>query len=255
MSIFERHSKLNNYEFCARWVADQAPADKSDFRVLDYGCGGGEIVGLLHDRKIDAYGCDVFYEGGSLFHALDKALLDESFFKVMEGGIIPFPDRHFDVIVNNQVIEHVEDLDIVLAEMRRVLKPGGMVLSLFPDRGVWRENHCGIPFLHWFPKHSRPRVYYAAGLCRIGMGYFKAARKPMDWSVNMCHWLDQWTHYRSWREIAPAYKRYFKSLENIEADYMAQRLGMVHPMAKLPRAWRRLLINKLAGRVFVAHAG
>lgn len=71
----------------------------------------------------------------------------------------------------------------------------------------------------------------------------------------MCHWLDQWTHYRSWREIAPAYKRYFKSLENIEADYMAQRLGTVHPMAKLPRAWRRLLINKLAGRVFVAHAG
>ena len=37
---------------------------------------------------------------------------------------------------------------IVLAKISRVLKPGGMVLSLFPDKGVWREGHCGIPFLH-----------------------------------------------------------------------------------------------------------
>lgn len=257
MSIFKRHSKLNNYEFCARWVAARLPADKGtaeNFRVLDYGCGGGDIVTFLHARNIDAYGCDVFYEGGNLYHALDKKLLDESFFKVMDGHTIPFPDRHFDVIVNNQVIEHVENLDIVLAEMKRVLKPGGMVLSLFPDKGVWRENHCGIPFLHRFPKGGRLRVYYAAFLCQLGMGYFKGATRPMIWSVNMCKWLDQWTHYRPWPEIARAYRRYFDNLECIEADYFAQRLGASHVLAKLPRALRRLLTVKLAGRVFVARS-
>ncbi len=256
MSVFKRHSKLNNYEFCAQWVAERVPADKTtaeNFRVLDYGCGG-EIVTLLHEHKIDAYGCDVFYEGGSLYHALDKKLLDESFFKAMEGNIIPFPDQYFDIVVNNQVIEHVANLDIVLAEMKRVLKPGGMVLSLFPDKGVWRENHCGIPFLHWFPKNSRPRVYYTAWLCKLGMGYFKGAANPMDWSANMCKWLDQWMHYRPWHTIAHAYRHHFNRLEYIEAEYFALRIGPDHAVAKAPRGLRRLLINKLAGRVFVAHA-
>jgi 2-polyprenyl-3-methyl-5-hydroxy-6-metoxy-1,4-benzoquinol methylase len=42
------------------------------------------------------------------------------------------------------VLEHVEDFDVVLRAMNRVLKPGGMVLSIFPDRSVWRQGHAGI---------------------------------------------------------------------------------------------------------------
>jgi len=44
---------------------------------------------------------------------------------------------------HQQVLEHATDLDVVVHEIARVLKPGGSCLSLFPDKGVWREGHCG----------------------------------------------------------------------------------------------------------------
>ena len=35
------------------------------------------------------------------------------------------------------------------SKIHRVLKPGGTLLSLSPDKSVWHEGHCGVPFLHW----------------------------------------------------------------------------------------------------------
>ena len=54
---------MNNYEFCARWILDQEHGNA--FRVLDYGCGSGQIVEQLKKRSAEASGCDVFYQGGS----------------------------------------------------------------------------------------------------------------------------------------------------------------------------------------------
>ena len=51
---------------------NSAPGGFSDqehgnaFRVLDYGFGSGRIVGQLKKRNVEASGCDVFYQGGSL---------------------------------------------------------------------------------------------------------------------------------------------------------------------------------------------
>src|ERR1019366_9228148 len=67
-----------------------------------------------------------------------------------------FADCYFDLVVNNQVLEHVDDLDGVLREIHRVVKPGGQVLSIFPSRDVFREGHIGIPFAHWFPGPPGP---------------------------------------------------------------------------------------------------
>jgi len=94
-------------------------------------------------------------------------------------------------VIDNQVMEHVRDLDGVLGEIQRVLKPGGMVLNLFPDRSVWREGHCGIPFLHRFGKKSRLRVRYAAACRGLGLGYHKGEKSVMGWSEDFCRWLDE----------------------------------------------------------------
>ena len=132
---------MNNYQFCAQWVLDQGI--EGDGRVLDYGCGVGKIVSEMHIRNINAFGCDVFYDGGRFSHDLP----DGEIIRKMEGGTIPFTTSSFDIVINNQVMEHVEDLNGTLAEIYRVLKPGGLIISLFPDKGVYREGHCGIPFL------------------------------------------------------------------------------------------------------------
>ena len=240
---------MNNYEYCAQWVCRTAAG--LPVTVLDYGCGAGETIRELENRDVQAFGCDVFYEGGDYSHDVPKEWLGTRIRRI-EGGRIPYPDAHFDLIVNNQVMEHVEDLDGVLREMHRVLKPGGKVLSIFPDRGVWREGHCGIPLLHRFPKRSAARVYYAALLRILGFGRFTENKTIMRWSRDFCEWLDEWTFYRPYPELAANFAAYFSRLEHLESDWLVTRLG---PRARFvswcPAPLQRLVVSKLSGRVFV----
>lgn len=240
---------MNNYEFCATYIKNNAT--NKAIRVLDYGCGAGHIVIKLREIGVDAKGCDVFYEGGD-YSAQVPSELFGSIIKPMEDGIIPFPDESVDFVVNNQVLEHVENIDFVLGEISRVLKPNGQVLSLFPDKSVWREGHCGIPFLHWFPKGSQARIYYAALLRTIGLGHHKGKKSIWQWSQNFCEWLDQWTWYRSNAEIHAAFNKHFISLTNIEDIWLGYRLEKRFVLlAWLPKWVMQLLVRKLGGQVFV----
>jgi SAM-dependent methyltransferase len=240
---------LTNYEYCAEWVRESAAGAR--VVVLDYGCGAGEIVRELAERDIESFGCDVFYEGGDYSPEVPKEWLDTRILRI-EGGRIPFPSEHFDFIVDNQVMEHVDDYDAVLSEMSRVLKPGGKVLSLFPDEAVWREGHCGIPFLHRFPKGSRARVYYAALLRAAGLGHNKQNKSVMRWSADFCEWLDRWTFYKPYSELARKFETYLSPPSHIEEHWLASRLGSrAWLVAWCPVAARRFLVSKLAGRVFV----
>ena len=242
---------MNNYEFCAYWILDQEP--ESSARVLDFGCGAGQIVKELRNRNINAFGCDVFYEGGDYSKSIDSKLLEDGVIRRMDNNIIPFDRDFFDFVVNNQVMEHVEDLDLTLAEVQRVLKPGGVVLSLFPNKGVWREGHCGIPFLHWFPKKSRFRIYYAASFSALGFGHFKDERSVMRWSQDFCEWLDKWTYYRTREEIHSSYRGQFIDIKHIEAYWLQQRLRRrKYFVAWLPASAQRAIVEKLAGMVIVA---
>jgi SAM-dependent methyltransferase len=146
----------------------------------------------------------------------------------------------------------VEDLGPVLAEIHRVLKPGGVVLSLFPDKGVWREPHCGIPFLHWFPKGSRWRYYYAFFMRTIGLGSHKNQRTRTFWSEHFCEYLDKWTHYRTRTEIENLYDRHFREIHYLENRYFMKRLENRPMVTFIPPAIRRFIVRKHAGVVFTA---
>jgi len=237
---------MDNYEFCASWARQHGN------RVLDYGCGAGQIVQRMREKGIDAIGCDVFY-GGNFERSLEGIAENvRPFVRQMQNGLIPFDDASFDVVVTNQVLEHVSDLDLSLREIARVLKPGGQLLALFPDRTVWREGHCGIPFLHWFEKGSHMRVYYAAVLRALGAGYNKQDFPGvMNWARSFCDWLDRWTHYRSPEQIDATFSTYFARIERIEPQWLAARLQRL-PVRSLPAALSRFVACRLAGRVMVA---
>lgn len=242
---------MDNYEFCAQWILDQEHGQSA--RVLDYGCGAGEIIKKLRQRDVSAFGCDVFYEGGDYSTSIDPIFLDSDIIRRMEGNTIPYDSASFDFVINNQVMEHVENLDSVLAEIHRVLKPGGMVLNLFPDKGVWREGHCGIPFLHWFPKGSSPRVHYAAACRFLGLGHHKGNKSVMHWSQDFCEWLDRWTYYRTRQEIDSVYNKYFCDVRHIEDYWLQLRLDRKKiVVAWLPASTQQLVVRKLGGLVFVA---
>ena len=240
----------DNYEFCVTWV--NLVRGPSEVRLLDYGCGAAQLVNMLRQNpRNDAYGCDMF-ESGNRFEQVPSCLTESGVVRRMKGNTIPFPSVSFDLVINNQVMEHVADLETALMEIHRVLKPGGIVLSLFPDKGVWREGHCGVPFLHWFRKGTSARIYYAAVWRLAGFGYHKADKTVMDWCNDFCHYLDEQTFYRRRDEIGSSYREYFFDLKHIEDCWVRMRLGsrLRFLAALLPSSLQKLIVTKLAGMVF-----
>lgn len=216
----------------ARRCAETRPG----LRVLDFGCGAGQLVDAARAAGLDMVGADVFYGGSEARAEAQRAgRLGATVHEICEGRL-PFADGHFGLVVNNQVLEHVEDLDAALDEVARVLAPGGVLLSLFPSRDVWREGHIGIPFAHRWPRNSRLRFGYTLALRRLGLGTWKQqAPTCRAWTRDKLGWLDAYTHYRPRREIFAAFARRFQN-ELIEPDYIRYRLranARLSPLARL----------------------
>jgi 2-polyprenyl-6-hydroxyphenyl methylase/3-demethylubiquinone-9 3-methyltransferase len=96
-------------------------------RVLDLGCGRGELTGALRARGARAFGIEVderFVESGKILDVLFQDELPVLSTVDREGRSI-FPSEFFDLVISDQVLEHVADLEAVTAEVARVLKPGG----------------------------------------------------------------------------------------------------------------------------------
>lgn len=231
---------MDNYEFCARYAVDSRA-----HKVLDFGCGDGRLVKLLGSAGLDAFGCDPFYEGGN-FDQIPEPIRRK--IAKMDDGKIPFPDGSFDLVVSNQVMEHVSDLDLAVSEIARVLRPGGKCLSLFPHLETWREGHCNVPFLHWFPKESPLRIRYAKAFYAIG--YFTEDKERGEWAEHICSWIDRWCYYRTRKTIAETFSKHLSSPVHIESDWMLKRSSAT----RFAPAWlRRVAADKFAGLVFLTY--
>lgn len=243
-----------------RYVVDLAARHAAPgARLLDYGCGAGEVVSLALDAGFDASGVEEFYEGGSSYEALQSGP-EEIRRRVhsLQNGVIPFDDDAFDIVVSNQVFEHIEDFTLPLREIDRVLKPGGCFINLFPTREVWREGHIGLPFAHRFPPDSRLRYFYARALRTLGFGYHKKDFSVAQWTERYLDWIDKWTWYKPYAEVVELFSKHFEARE-AGADYLRYRLAahprlkMLAPLARLAvfTALLEYLCARLSGRVFI----
>jgi len=94
-------------------------------RLLDVGCGLGHLLSGVdprwerHGIEISAYAAEKAEEYGTIFHG-----------DLMSAG---YPDAFFDVVTLYHVIEHMEDPESELREIRRVLKPGGWLIAGTPN--------------------------------------------------------------------------------------------------------------------------
>jgi SAM-dependent methyltransferase len=206
-------------DFAKRYAASRPGA-----RILDFGCGAGRLVQAGLSLGLDISGADVFYAGSNArAEAAASGLLGAAVHEIHHGRL-PFAGATFDLVVNNQVMEHVEDLDAVLTEIHRVLKPGGAALSLFPSKDVFREGHIGIPFSHWMRPGSRFRLLYTWTLRSLGLGTWKDQSPTCrQWAIDKLAWIDAHTRYRPRRQITAAFRRLF-TIEFIESDYIRYRL-------------------------------
>ena len=96
--------------------------------VLDLGCGGGFMAEALARRGASVIGVDPSDAAiaAAAAHAGAEALAID--YRVGTGEAIPLPDNGADCVVCVDVLEHVADLEAVLDEIARILKPGGLFL-------------------------------------------------------------------------------------------------------------------------------
>jgi len=94
-------------------------------RVLDVGCGSSRIIQDLPE----AIGLDLLLPKLRFLRDCHPRLVQASVFA------LPFPTAAFDIVICSEVIEHVPDRPEVLAELTRVLRPGGTLILGTPDYG------------------------------------------------------------------------------------------------------------------------
>lgn len=116
-------------------------------RILDVGCREGTILASLTARFPLNIGIDTDHDAiqtGREMYKLPK-------FLVGDGEQMPFPKGCFDIIICAQVYEHSQDVNLLIADIYRTLKPGGAVFFSGPNRLALMEGHYHLPLLSWLP--------------------------------------------------------------------------------------------------------
>lgn len=97
-------------------------------RLLDFACAAGHFFELAGQRGWDAHGADI---GEWTREAAEARGLKNLHVGYLQD--LGFPDHHFDVIHAAQVFEHLEHPGKLLAELRRILRPGGLLYVDVPN--------------------------------------------------------------------------------------------------------------------------
>lgn len=130
----------NNYlnygrHIIRKWIEKFSSGKNIKYKVLDVGCGGG--YDLLNIKKTlgeqnsqaDLYGVEIYeeYIKKSEGQGIQVSSLN------IETDSLPYEDGYFDIIVVNQVLEHVKEFFWIIGEINRVLKKGGLLIIGVPN--------------------------------------------------------------------------------------------------------------------------
>jgi ubiquinone/menaquinone biosynthesis C-methylase UbiE len=145
-------------------IADRLAADRAG-HVLDWGCGAGQMTALLRQRGLEVTAFDY---RGELSEPTMQPLPhypEVSAHLSPEPVALPFETASFDAVLSCGVLEHVQDPDGSLDELKRVLKPGGTIyVYKLPNRHSYLEaiarvaSRLGAP-LYFHGKMPDDRLY------------------------------------------------------------------------------------------------
>ena len=170
--------------------------------LVDVGCGNGAQTLRLADCAQRVTGVDV--DAGFVAEFRDAAaargLADRCEGLVAAGDAVPLPDGCADAVTCFTVLEHVPDERATLAEIRRLLRPGGRLVLTVPNRWWLFETHGAdlpllpwnrVPLVSWWPRRlhdrwARARIYRRRDIVRlVGEAGFRVTTSlrmtaPMD---------------------------------------------------------------------------
>ena len=178
----------------------------SGARLLDVGCGRGEFLEGFSILGVDAVGVDQG-DGSSFFSDAHYVSAD-----ISQG--LPFPDNTFDFVFNKSVLEHFYFPENLVLEMRRVLKEGGVVISMTPS---WVHNQPGffVDFTHRTPftLESIVDIHRIAGFESVQAEYF--TQLPTVWHAKYLRILTFLVRY-----LAPRYLSRFSKVVRFSKELM-----------------------------------
>ena len=110
----------------AELTARLPAATGAGLRVLDLGCGAGDSIDLFRRLAPGVKWSGVDIEGSAEVQERTRGDAD---FHTFDGERLPFGDAEFDLVWCKQVLEHVENPRALLADVARVLRPGGALIG------------------------------------------------------------------------------------------------------------------------------
>ncbi|MDF1512765.1 MAG: class I SAM-dependent methyltransferase [Anaerolineae bacterium] len=121
-------------------------------RVLDVGCGRGEILRSTAALGAQAFGIDYADAAVRLSHSISGAIAEQPTpIEVSQASALylPFPGETFDRVLMLDIVEHLypQELDTALSEARRVLKKGGRII-IHTAPNLWYDRYA-YPLVRW----------------------------------------------------------------------------------------------------------
>ena len=226
----------------------EACPERKKVRILDVGCGNGYLIYYLLSTfntiyptiDFEIFGFDVNDHGVQMegYFKDTISLLSEHFPDTMwekrlhlisRQDLWPYQNEYFDIIISNQVLEHVHDFDLFFSELYRTLCRGGISAHLFPLRHCLFEGHLKLPLVHKILNHDF-MVSYIRSLSRIGLGKFKAHHKSTAISIEKysekhADYMNFFTNYLSVRELFKMVKKHsFRASFRYTGEFYSSKL-------------------------------
>jgi len=225
--------------------------------TLDLGCGDGHFARIAFDRFLEV-GVDPWW---SPLQEARKRGVYQSLFQ-SNGARLPFPDCYFRSAVSNSVLEHIPQVDAVLAEVARVLQPGasfvfcvpnhqflpGLSVGQFLDRfGLTGLGNCYRTFFNRISRHYHcdPPQIWESRLSEAGFRlgewwhYFSpAALRKLEWGhyfglpsllLNFVtgRWIicpSKWNLAFTYRMVKPYYDEPVSEQDGVYSFFIATRI-------------------------------
>jgi len=174
------------------------PAAARPVRILDAGCGDGLLLDYFAQNMgkiypgvtFEFYGFDVsdhrvqapgYFQDTVAILSRNHPYMpwSERLALISESDAWPWPPDQFDVIISNQVMEHVRNHRLFFSEIFRTLRPDGFSVHVFPLRHVLVEPHLHLPLVHRIRNRDllRRSIHF---LSRLGLGKYDPAQESLD---------------------------------------------------------------------------
>jgi SAM-dependent methyltransferase len=242
--FFHAFDAVREADDCEPWPFSDAIhgyTRSAGLRVLDVGCGNGYVLAQYARYGATVCGIDLTQTAIDLSRRRFELAGLHGEFRLTDGERIPFDDATFDIACSMGVLHHIENPRPMIAEMHRVLKPGGHIILMLYYWGSWKY-HVVLRVKRLFDSRYRGKSQAEAlnmndgPQCPLAKVYTRAQTKVL---------LDAFVDHRfevnqlSWRQffLAPGVDRLLRPvLPSASRNILARTVGWnLYATAKKPK--------------------